>query len=86
MGVSGEWSDGTFVQTYASIRDPITKLYSSFTCNSEFNTGANYAKTKVVRSFEGNTPLKSSRVTAGKWNNITVDDMLSEEKETWSLV
>ena len=86
MGVRSEFlTDGRFVQTYASIQDPETKLYSSFTCNVEFNTDADYAETKVVRSFEGSKPLTVSNFVSGKWNGIAVEDML-EEEEDWSLI
>ena len=86
LGAGGvDWADGTFVQAYASFEDRTKPgIYKSFTCNTEYRTDQGFARTKMVRSYEGSISLANSQTD--KWNNVARTDMLPESEETWKLV
>ena len=81
------WGAGTWVQTYVSFEDIANRgIFSSFTCNTEFNFNQDYSQTKIVESFQGEVPLTYTREETGKWSDIAEEDKLYEDEEIWMPV
>ena len=53
--IGGEkWGGGEFIQAYFQLEDPNEPgVYSSFTCNAEFDKRGGYASVKTIQNFRG---------------------------------
>ena len=72
--IGGEkWGGGEFIQAYYQLEDPNEPgVYSSFTCNAEFDKRGGYATVKAIRNFRGTLSLKNKENNnfEKKWNKI----------------
>ena len=87
--VGGEkWGGGEFAQAYFQLEDPNEPgVYSSFTCNAEFDKRGGYASVTTIRNFRGTLSLKNGDDdnSKRKWNKIAEADVVSNTSGFWSL-